>query len=134
MKQRTFTKFLAAAFAVIANGGVLADEPNHHHPKLAEDVDAFHAVLAPIWHARPSTERLQNACAKADEMTRLAGDIRSTDPVQLVSSVSALRGICKKKGDVDGALYDVHEAFHHLIDAKPNSAKRSEAKIDMASR
>jgi hypothetical protein len=25
-----------------------------------EDIDAFHSVLAPVWHARPGPERLQD--------------------------------------------------------------------------
>lgn len=25
-----------------------------------EDIDAFHSVLAPVWHARPGPERLQS--------------------------------------------------------------------------
>ena len=124
MSQNLASKYLVTAFAVIASGHALADEPGHQRHKLAKDLDAFHALLAPVWHARPGPERLKNACTKADDMARLASEIYSTDASKLVSSVSALRTSCQNKGDVDGALYDVHEAFHHLIDAKPVSGKR----------
>jgi hypothetical protein len=126
MIRKITAKFmLVAAVAAMATGSALAEEPHHQHHKLAQDVDAFHAVLAPVWHARPGPERLQNACAKVDDMARLAGDIRSTDAAQLVAAIASLRTSCQgKQGNVDGALNDVHEAFHRLIDAKPASAKR----------
>ncbi len=119
MIQPMTSKFiLAPAVAVMATGLALADQPHHPHPGLAKDVDAFHAVLAPVWHARPGPKRLQNACAKVDDMARLASGIRSTNAAQLVASIAALRTSCQgKPGDVEGALHDVHEAFHHLIDA-----------------
>jgi len=112
---------LAAAFL---GGSALADEHGHIHPKFAPDVDAFHAVLAPVWHARPGPERTQDACAKAGEMARLAKQIRSTDASQLLASISALKTKCDSdKGSADAALFDVHEAFHHLIDRQPPSPK-----------
>lgn len=94
-----------------------ANEPHHAHEGMAADVDAFHAVLAPVWHARPGKARTQNACAKAREMGRLARDIRSRDAKALAASVGQLEAACGKRGgDVDGALFDVHEAFHRLIE------------------
>lgn len=119
------SKFMLATTVVaMATGSVFAEVPHHHH-KLAKDVDAFHAVLAPIWHARPGPERLPNACSKADDMARMASDIRSTDASKLVASIATMKTTCQgKQGDVDAAFYDVHEAFHHLIDAKPTPAKR----------
>jgi hypothetical protein len=126
MTQTMICKFiLATAVATMAAGAAIADVPDHHHRKLAKDVDAFHAVLAPLWHARPGPERLPNACAKVEEMGRLASAIRSTDASQLVASVAAMKTACRDKpADIDGAFYDVHESFHHLLDAKPGSAKR----------
>ncbi len=110
--------------ALLATGSVLADVPNHQHHHLAKDVDAFHAVLAPIWHARPGPERLPNACAKVDDMTRLASEIRSTNASKLATAIASMKAACQgKAGDVDGAFYDVHEAFHQLLDAKPAAAK-----------
>ena len=121
--MKKFAKLFWALVASTCLGSAIAN--GHHRHELANDVDAFHGVLAPIWHARPGPERLQNACAKVDEMARLARDIRSTDASRLNTSIAAMKRVCESKsGDVDGAFYDVHEAFHHLIDAKPASVKR----------
>lgn len=111
--MKKLTKLFGAMLAVTCLGSAIADD-HHHHP-FAKDVDAFHGVLAPIWHARPGTERLPNACAKVDELGRLASAIRSTDATKLVASIATMKTACQGKGDIDGAFYDVHEAFHHLI-------------------
>ena len=112
MKKQFITLFSALVIATCL-GTAIADDHHHHH--LAKDVDAFHAVLAPVWHARPGPERLPNACAKVHELARLASDIRSTDASKLVASIASMKTACQsKQGDVDGAFYDVHEAFHHL--------------------
>jgi len=116
---------LFLVLAALLGGSALADEHGHMHPKFVKDVDAFHSVLAPVWHARPGPERTQDACAKAGEMARLADEIRSTDASLLASSISVLKTKCDSdKGGVDAALHDVHEAFHHLIDVRPGSVKR----------
>lgn len=126
MNRHSVSKFvLAAVLAVISTGDALADEAHHDHHKLAKDVDAFHAVLAPVWHARQGPERLPDACAKAGELGRLAGEIRSTDAAQLLASIASLKAACQgSQGKVEGALHDVHEAFHQLIDPKPAAVKR----------
>jgi hypothetical protein len=89
-------------------------------------VDAFHSVLAPIWHARPGDERSQKACAKAAEMEGVAKDIRSSDATPLVASIATLKLKCQgnKKADVDVALGEVHEAFHRLIEPRPAVSPR----------
>lgn len=104
----------------------LAENPGHkHHHEFPQDVDAFHAVLAPIWHARPGKERSRNACNKAAEMEKLAKGIQSSDATPLIATINALQGKCKGKLiDVDAAFFDVHEAFHQLIDAPAPTAKR----------
>lgn len=111
--MKKITMLLGAMLALTCLGAAIAEEHHHHH--FAKDVDAFHAVLAPVWHARPGPERLPNACAKVDELGRLATAIRSTDASKLVASITTMKAACQGKGDVDGAFYDVHEAFHHLI-------------------
>lgn len=118
MNKRIAHLSLAAA-AGLWLGAATAQMPHDHH-RFAPDVDALHAVLAPIWHARPGKDRLRNACAKAGQMETLAKDIRSADATALQAAIAAMKGKCAAKGgDVDGALYDVHEAFHRLIDAAP---------------
>ncbi len=121
-KTKSSTLILAAM--LFLGGSALAEEHGHVHHQFAKDVDAFHAVLAPVWHARPGPERTQDACAKAGEMARLASEIRSTNATQLVASIPPLKAKCETdKGGVDAALFDVHEAFHRLIDAKPGTVK-----------
>lgn len=108
-------KTLLIAAAPLLFGAAVAQEHRHHH-HFAPDVDAFHAVLAPVWHASPGPARAQDACAKAGRMAALAGDIRSADATALQTTVAALKTKCKDKpAEVDGALHDVHEAFHDLI-------------------
>ncbi|UCV18968.1 hypothetical protein [Ferribacterium limneticum] len=117
------TKFCGLIGLLVAASWSLAvgaEETHHPHHRLAKDVDAFHAVLAPVWHARPGPERSRNACAKAPEMVVLAGKISSTDASALSPSVGALSKVCQDgKGEIDASLFDVHEAFHRLIDSKP---------------
>lgn len=121
--MKKFTQFLGAVAAATSLSTAIADDHHHHH--LAKDVDAFHAVLAPIWHARPGPERLPNACSKIEDMARLASEIRSTDASKMVASIASMKTACQgNTGDVEGAFYDLHEAFHHLLDAKPTPAKR----------
>ena len=121
--KKKFAKLSWAMATATCLGTAIADD--HHHHQSAKDVDAFHAALAPVWHARPGNERLQNACAKVDELARLASDIRSTDASRLIASIAAMKTACQgNQSDVDGAFYDVHEAFHQVIDAKPTPGKR----------
>lgn len=96
--------------------GTAVAQPHHHN--FPQDIDAFHAVLAPIWHARPGKARSRDACAKAGQMAALAAHIQSADAAALKTSIAALQTTCKgKPADIDGALHDVHEAFHSLIEA-----------------
>lgn len=112
--MKKLIKLFGASLAVACLGSAIADDHHHHH--FAKDIEAFHAVLAPVWHARPGPERLPNACAKVDELGRLASDIRSSDAAKLVASIATMKTACQgKPGDVDGAFRDVHEAFHQLI-------------------
>ncbi|MBP5986375.1 MAG: hypothetical protein KA538_04245 [Azonexus sp.] len=101
-------------------GAAIADEHGHAHPHFAPDVDAFHSLLAPLWHARPGKARTRNACTKAGELAKGAAEIRSADATALVAAIHRLQSTCKgKPAEVDAAFFDVHEAFHHLIDVRP---------------
>lgn len=112
------TKTLLAIAATLWLGNALAQ--GHHH-QFAADVDAFHSVLAPVWHARPGKERSRNACAKTGQMEALAKDIRSADASPLQASVAALKATCRATpANIDAALFDVHEAFHRLTEAPPS--------------
>lgn len=122
---KQFTRTILVGAMAFGFGAALADEHGHAHPHFAPDVDAFHSLLAPIWHARPGKARSREACAKAGEMANSAGQIRSADATALLASIGRLQAICKgKPAGVDAAFFDVHEAFHQLIDAHPPGSAR----------
>lgn len=126
--NKQFTKMTLAVCSALLVTAALAESQghnHHHHHDFPKDVEAFHAVLAPVWHARPGKQRLLDACTKAPEMETLAKNIQSADAKPLVATIQTLKAKCKSKpGDVDAAFFDVHEAFHHLIDAPAPAAKR----------
>lgn len=115
---RTVSTLLAACLAG-ASIGAAADGPHHGHHHFPQDVDAFHTVLAPVWHAAPGASRLQSACAKAGEMETLVQGIRSGNATLLLGKVLALQASCRGGAGVEGALGAVHDAFHRLIDHSP---------------
>jgi hypothetical protein len=122
---KQFTRTFLVVAMTVGLGAAVADEHGHAHPHFAADVDAFHSLLAPVWHARPGKARTRDACAKAGEMARSAGEIRSADATALVASISRLQTSCKgKPAGIDAAFFDVHEAFHQLIDAPPPASAR----------
>lgn len=107
-----------AVAALLAGSAAAADfrEPHPHH--FADDVDAFHSVLAPVWHMPMGKERSRKACAQAGKFETTAGAIRSADATQLVSAVAAFKAQCRSHpAKVDEAFAQVHEAFHHLMES-----------------
>ncbi len=122
---KQFTRTILVGAMAFGVGATLADEHGHAHPHFAPDVDAFHSLLAPIWHARPGKARSREACAKAGEMAKSAGQIGTADATALLASIGRLQSTCKgKPAGVDAAFFDVHEAFHQLIDAHPPGSQR----------
>lgn len=108
---------LFAALLLIGSALAAEQSEHHHHHALAQDIDAFHAVLAPLWHARPGKERSRNTCAQVGELETLAGNIRSADAKPLLGSIAVLKKQCQASpGKIDTAFSDVHEAFHRLIE------------------
>jgi hypothetical protein len=127
MTRHLTTTLFAVSSALCTSLAVAAaaEHHGHHHHQFAKDIDAFHAVLAPIWHSSPGKERQQAACAKAGEMQKLAREVRSADARALDESVARLNTSCKSQpAGVDKALHDVHEAFHGLIEPKKPAAAR----------
>jgi hypothetical protein len=117
---RKCTNLVVAIFATQLIGNAVAEQQReeHMHQSFAKDVDALHAVLAPLWHARAGKERSLEACANANKMERLARDIHTGDTKALLAAIAALEEHCQKsRTDIDAALSDVHEAFHHLAEA-----------------
>ncbi len=115
-------KLAIAAMTACMIGSVAAAERHehaHHHHHFPKDIDAFHSVLAPVWHAPQGRQRNHDACGEAGRMERLAKDIRSTDASGLQASIATLKIACGRNvADVEGPLFDVHEEFHRLIDPK----------------
>lgn len=116
------TKLIVAIAATLFAGSAVAENPHEKHTHhFAKDVDAFHAALAPLWHARAGKKRSQNACAQAGKLEALAKDIHSGDAKMLVASIVDLKAQCQANpGNIDATFSEVHEAFHRLIEPKAN--------------
>lgn len=123
--QKRFNWMVLAVSAALSGGTALAQDHGHHHHGFPADIDAFHSVLAPIWHAPAGQERSDKACANVAEFARLAGAIKSADAKALQGSIAALQATCRERpAEVDAGFSKVHDAFHRLIDVKAAGAKR----------
>lgn len=118
---RTTTTLIGSLFAALSCSIGFAQTPNEAHThRFSADVDAFHSVLAPLWHAPAGKERAQNTCAQTSRLDQLARDIRSADAKPLVASIGNLQTQCQTHpSDIDAALKQVHQAFHQLIEQPP---------------
>ena len=118
--RNSLAKLVAAAAVTLMAGSAFGEDrhENHMHQNLAKEVDAFHAVLGPLWHARPGKERSQEVCANADKLGSLAKDIRTGDVQPLLTAIAGLAKQCQANPtDIDAAFSEVHEAFHRLVEA-----------------
>jgi hypothetical protein len=110
---------VVVAAALMVGSVVAEDRHERHRHQFANDVNAFHSALAPLWHAQSGKERSQKVCAQATQLESLAREIRSADSRPLLASVTALKAKCQvNPADIDGAFSQVHDAFHRL--AEPN--------------
>ena len=114
----THSKLIVAMAAALLVASALAQSDHEKHPHgFARDVDALHAVLAPLWHARAGKERSRNVCAQASRLEGLARDIRSGNASGLLKSIAVLEAQCQASPtDIDAALSQVHDAFHQLAE------------------
>jgi hypothetical protein len=120
--QKYRSSFAAAILAVLSIGSAAAQgQSEHEHPhNFSRDVDAFHSVLAPLWHAPAGKERSQRVCEQAPRLEGLAAEIRHAEAPALVKAVAALKSQCQTNPvEVDAALAHVHDAFHHLAEKSP---------------
>lgn len=125
MANRQFARVFLALTTALWGSAAIAENHGHMHHHFPKDIESFHAILAPVWHAPEGKERSSNACAKVAGMAQRAGDIRSADATALLASIVALKSRCDTDpADINAPLSDVHQAFHGLTDAKPNAAKR----------
>jgi hypothetical protein len=108
---------IAAALLVGSPGA--EEQPERHAHGFAQDVDAFHSALAPLWHARTGTERSRQVCEQAPRLESLAKEIRSADAQPLLASLAALRTRCgTRPSEIDAVFSQVHEAFHRLAEPR----------------
>jgi hypothetical protein len=117
------TNLIAVIVTTLMVGSAIAEEQHEDHAhSFAKDVDAFHAALAPLWHARPGKERSQNVCAQAGKLESLATDIHNGNTKPLLASITALKAQCQTSPTkIDAAFAEVHEAFHRLTEPERRS-------------
>lgn len=115
---RTSTNLIAIIVTTLMAGSAIAEDQHENHShSFATDVDAFHAALAPLWHAKPGKERSQNVCAQAGKLESLATDIHNANTKPLLASITALKAQCKTSPTkIDTVFAEVHEAFHRLTE------------------
>lgn len=116
--SKSNTNVIAATVAALLAGSAIAEDQHERHAhSFAKDVDAFHATLAPLWHARPGKERSENVCAQTGKLESLATEVHSGDTKPLLASIAALKTQCKTSPTkIDAAFAEVHEAFHRLTE------------------
>ena len=111
--------FIAAISVLMAGSAWAQDNHEKHAHSFSKDVDALHAVLAPLWHAEAGKERSQKVCTQVDTLEGLTKEINGADTKPLLTSLTALRKQCQANPTkIDVAFSQVHEAFHHLAEPK----------------
>jgi hypothetical protein len=106
-----------AFVSVLLSGTANSEEHSKHKDdhKLAKDVDAFHSVLSPLWHAAKGKERTANICSRTAELENLSKGIQSTDARKLQASIAALKEKCRTNPlDIEAVFSSVHDEFHHI--------------------
>lgn len=108
-----------------------AGEAKEEHPKLTPELDAFHQVLGPLWHADKGEARQKNTCAAVPEFKTRAAAIKgaaapaSVDAAawtsagtELEGAVAGLETAC---GGADPAAFEpafeaMHTKFHGAME------------------
>lgn len=99
---------------------------------MPPELEKFHAVLAPRWHARSGPERMADTCGAIAEFHTTADAVAaapaptgrdaaawSAGGKQLTEAVAALDTACKAHdaAGFEPAFTQVHERFHGLLEA-----------------
>ena len=106
---------------------------HHEHGDLSAPLNAFHDVLAPLWHGAKGDTRVANTCSAAADLHDRAVAIDAGGPPanaqqpdaykerakNLVVSVDDLGVECGKTGrpDFEKKFSAVHDAFHDVMEA-----------------
>jgi hypothetical protein len=101
-----------------------APEEHGEHGKLSPELDAFHEILAPRWHADPGPQRTKDTRAAAVKSAAMPAGAEaaawSEAGARLETSVVALEVECTAGGadqaKFDAAFSAVHDAFHHAME------------------
>lgn len=107
---------IAVMIAMLWAGHAGAEHHEHAH-HFGKDVDALHAVLAPLWHEKTGKKRSKKVCAQAGKLETLTKNIPSGDTAPLLDAIGRLKAQCKTNPtQIDGVFSEVHDAFHHLAE------------------
>lgn len=113
------------------SGGGEHHEGGSQHENLPPELNAFHDLLAPRWHAAAGSQRMADTCSAIDQFKAAADAVgKATPPVPtnadtwttatraLVAAVIELEDACvsKANGKFEAAFTKVHEAFHALME------------------
>ena len=114
------TKLIATIVAALLMGSAIGEEKHTH--SFSKDIEIFHDVLAPLWHAQAGQERSQNICEQASKLDQVAREIHSGDAGELLKSIDTLMAQCRSnQSNIDGTFAHVHDAFHHLVEHKSHA-------------
>ncbi len=90
--------------------------------KGTPEENAFHAVMAPLWHAPVGKTRIPNACAKAANMVKLANQIKNSNAASLKEATGIFKDKCQAKpsnpAEAEAAFIQIHDAYHKIIEAQ----------------
>lgn len=112
-------KLSATLLLVLAacGGGSRSTAPPAAGPPPASakaSIDAFHDVLAPLWHSPESAERTDKTCAAVPTLEARAQDVGDAP---LVEAVQALAAECTgDRAAFKPKLAAVHDAFHAAME------------------
>jgi hypothetical protein len=97
----------------------------HHMPAMSPALDAFHKLLAPLWHAAPGEQRMADTCQLANgfqqDAARVGNETAGGAP-ELIAAVKGLVDACaanpRTLAAFDAAFAKVHDAFHGMLGEK----------------
>jgi hypothetical protein len=95
---------------------------HHEMANMPPAVNAFHEVLAPLWHAPKGDQRMTDTCAAIAGLQSGAaavGSAKLANAPALVDAVGGLAAVCsatpRDAAKFDAAFAKVHDAFHSLM-------------------
>ncbi len=101
---------------LLLSTSLMAEEHKHD---FNQDVDAFHTVLAPLWHAKADAKRQQDTCAALPSMQTMADKMHYPSAAKLSASIVALQKQCGGElSAFNGGFSQLHDAFHLVAKEK----------------